>query len=73
MIIYILHTDNSLSRTTFYTKRELARKVLKKKRDEIIRRNVNITCDSQDKFSFYFGWEEHGATWRIDEITVLEK
>ncbi len=58
---------------TFYSTKDFARKALKKKRDEIIRRNVKVTCDEQDKFSFYFGWEESGATWRVREITVLEE
>jgi hypothetical protein len=72
MKVYILHTNNQLSSTIFYKTKKLARKALKKKRDEIIRRLVNVTTDTEDKFSFYFGWEEHGATWRVSEIEVLE-
>ncbi|KKN60281.1 hypothetical protein LCGC14_0533310 [marine sediment metagenome] len=72
MKVFILHTDNLLSRTTFYKTKELARKALKKNRDEIIRRNVHVTTDTEDDFSFYFGWEEHGSSWQIHDIEVLE-
>ena len=73
MKIYALQHGDSLFSTTFYSTKKLVRKALKKKRDEIMCRNVHVTCDEQDKFSFYFGWEESGATWRVREITVLEE
>lgn len=56
---------------TLYETKELARKALKKTRDEIVARNVNTTCDTPDRFSFYFGYEEHGATWFVKEIVVI--
>ena len=36
------------------------------------RLSATVTEDTEDKFSFYFGWEEHGVTWRVSEIEVLE-
>jgi hypothetical protein len=73
MKVYTLSTGPSLLSTVFYTTQNLAKKALKKKRDEIMRRCVNVTCDDEDKFSFYFGWEEHSVTWRVNEIEVLEE
>ena len=73
MKIYNLRTSNSIPESYFYSTKNLARKALKKKRDEIIARGVNVTCDTEDKFSFYFGWEERSVYWRVSEITVMEE
>jgi len=72
MKIYMLHHDNIISGTVFYKTKELARIALKKKRDEIIRRCVNVIEDSEDKFHFCFGWEGHDVSWRVSELEVLE-
>jgi hypothetical protein len=73
MKVYTISTDASLLSAVFYSTKDLARKALKNKRDEIKRRCVKFTCDTVDKFSFYFGWEEHHVTWRVTEIEVLEE
>jgi len=72
MKIYILHTNDRISSTTFFSKKDLAQNELRKRRDEIIRRCVNVIEDTDDKFSFYFGWEGHHVTWRVSELEVLE-
>lgn len=74
MKIFALHTGTSIFSSTFYSTKELARKALKKNRDEItLNHNIHITCDTQDRFQFYFGWAEDGATWKVSEIDVKEK
>lgn len=78
MKVYALcigHSGSSanLADSTLYKTKELARKALKKIRDEIVARNVKSTCDTPDMFSYYFGYEEHGATWFIKEIVVIEQ
>lgn len=57
----------------FYSTTTLARKALTKKKKEIKARAVHITEDTEDNFSFYFGWEEHGVSWRIIKIEILEE
>lgn len=76
MKIYRLHHDNQISNNEFYSTRELARQSLKQKRDVIKYKAfpiAHIVTDNEDRFEFYFGYEEHYMTWRISEIDVIEK
>lgn len=56
----------------FFETQNAARVALRVKRDEISRRGVNFVEDTPDKFSFYFGWEERGATWRVIPVEVFD-
>jgi hypothetical protein len=74
MKIYCLHADNNLGHpTTFYASQDLARKALRKKRDELKRRPLNLIVeDTDDVFAFIGGgWAEYRVAWKVREIDVI--
>lgn len=63
-------SNSNQSRTKFdtYASREAARDGLRKKRNAMV--GVQIHDETEDSFSFTFGWEEKGGTWKIEEVEV---
>lgn len=70
MKFYVLCPNNQPKspNTLFFKHKENAIKALDEKKKEIMRRGVSVTKDTDEEFSFYFGWEETQITWRIREL-----
>jgi hypothetical protein len=72
--IFAIASSASLSPlrdTRFFSSKESARAVLKDMRnDRRHKMGVNVIEDTDDKFSYLFGWEEHQVTFTIVEISL---
>lgn len=62
---------NHLSQGVFYSTQEKARKALKEKANNM-RYNMGVrhVKETDDSFSFIFGWEEAQVVWQVIEIRV---
>ena len=62
-----------LHHTKFFASKEGARKYLKSLADER-RHKLGVHCfeETEDKFTYLLGWEEHRSTFSIAEIDLNE-
>lgn len=56
----------------FFSSLEIAKEVFRAQVNSIESRICHVTHKTDMKFSFYFGWEESGATWEIIEIELID-
>ena len=64
----------NLSNIKFYATKELAQKRLREMADER-RHKMGVDCfkEEENKFSYIFGWEQHGVSFSIVEVSVEEE
>jgi len=53
--------------------KELATTALSIKKNAIKNRLVTIVNDTEERFSFYFGWEGTGGTWSVKTLEVCDE
>jgi hypothetical protein len=71
MEIYALIRDNNIFNADFFSSKDKAIKIFNKKKKDIKRKIGVISIkDSEDEFSYIFGWEENKVTWKIIEIIL---
>lgn len=69
--IFAVTTDGNILRSSFFEKKEDAindLKEIKKTRRHSL--GVTVEEDTETKFSFRIGWEEHKVTFSIIEVTL---
>lgn len=65
--------NQTLNNTKFYSTKELARAKLRDiKLERQHKLGVHVHDDSEDKFSFTIGWEEHFVCFSIVEVNIEE-
>ena len=72
MKVYAVCFNGKIKSDLIFSTRELARKYLKTKFDELRSQTFQTSfhSESADGFSYYYGWTETEGTWSIKEITV---
>lgn len=74
-IIYAVTSgsDYKIHTAKYYSTKELAQKALKEiAKDRKFRPGVNHIEETEDTFSFIFGWEEAKVTFRIIPVPIEE-